>query len=309
MMDQQCIDSIIRVITRSNMSDLDLVPVEIRPVRYEIGKDGKETTRYNIELSDCFGMKAQLSEAWVASNLLLFTTFDGVLENLYLLTEGASFKNHYNGLPESTDFEVMTKNCYRVLKIIRNAIQHNLSSVHYHQGNIQLNYHHKNAPFSLQITHNGIRWLYTYIINFITNHIYGTNRLYNTRGYYEGLMRDIYSRFASEISGLSDDLGTKLLPVSNGLRLRATVRHPIENPKLIAENNDSVTFYHLESNSTDDENDPHYQYSTDYIFGDYILPQEIGNRIRCQSDDLQDRLTKGTITFRKKDLTDLWKVK
>ena len=42
MMEQQCIDSIINVISKSNMADLDFLNTEIRPITCEIDEDGKE---------------------------------------------------------------------------------------------------------------------------------------------------------------------------------------------------------------------------------------------------------------------------
>ena len=96
MMDQQCIDSIINVISKSNMADLDFINTDIIPITCEIDEDGKEKHTIHMSFYECMYSKAELSEAWVAGNLLLFTVFDGYLENIYHLTEGASFKEHYN---------------------------------------------------------------------------------------------------------------------------------------------------------------------------------------------------------------------
>lgn len=46
MMDQQCIDSIINVISKSNMADLDFLNTEIRPITCEIDEDGKENIQF-----------------------------------------------------------------------------------------------------------------------------------------------------------------------------------------------------------------------------------------------------------------------
>lgn len=71
MMDQQCIDSIINVISKSNMADLDFLNTEIRPITCEIDEDGKEKHTVHMSLYDYMYSKVELSEAWVAGNLLL----------------------------------------------------------------------------------------------------------------------------------------------------------------------------------------------------------------------------------------------
>lgn len=107
MMDQQCINSIIKVISESNMSDLDFLNIEIRPIICEIDEDGNEVHTSHMSFYDSMYRKSSLSEAWVAGNLLLFTVFDGYLENRYHLMEGASFRDHYNNLPENIPMELM----------------------------------------------------------------------------------------------------------------------------------------------------------------------------------------------------------
>ena len=164
MMDQQCIDSIINVISKSNMADLDFLNTEIRPITCEIDEDGKEKHTVHMSLYDYMYSKVELSEAWVAGNLLLFTVFDGYLENKYHLTEGASFREHYDNLPDNTSIEIIEKSCYRIFKIIRNGIQHNLSHVNYNDGSYNISYCHRNTSYALQISKNGVRYLYTLIM-------------------------------------------------------------------------------------------------------------------------------------------------
>ena len=107
----------------------------------------------------------------------------------------------------------------------------------------------------------------------------------------------------------SDEMGNSLLPVKRDFSLRATVRYPVLNPIIINKSVENIIFKHVENNFTDDESDTNYIYSTDYVFEGYLLPQEIGTRIRYKSDNLQERLSKGTITFKKSDLDEKWKIK
>lgn len=311
MMDQNCINTILNVVLKSNMAESQIHKVFTKPVEYVIGKDGKTEVTTTICVSDNLGKRSNpLTEAWVAGNILLFTVFDGAIENNYSLKEGDSFKKHYDGLPESNDFDIMTKNCYRVFKIIRNGIQHNLSNVKHSDadGSYFINYTHKGTLFSLQITGQGMEWLYTYVMNYVAGNIEGISKKYYTKGHYAGIMRSIYTKIIAEISNLSDEIGTTLLSVTPGLLLRNAGRCTVINPVLVKDASDTITFFHYEGNGTDDESNPNYQISSDYKYGDYLLPQELGNILRYKSECLQERLEKSNIIFNKSDITEEWKL-
>lgn len=106
---------------------------------------------------------------------------------------------------------------------------------------------------------------------------------------------------------MSDEIGTNLLLVSVGLVLRNAGRCPVENPSMVANNDEEVTFFHYEGNGIADEAYPNCQRSTDYKYRSYWLLQELGVIKRYESDNLQERLEKSTITFKKSVVTDDWK--
>ena len=248
--------------------------------------------------------KVELSEAWVAGNLLLFTVFDGYLENKYHLTEGASFREHYDNLPDNTSIEIIEKSCYRIFKIIRNGIQHNLSNVNYNDGSYNISYCHRNTSYALQISKNGVRYLYTLIMNIIKGQIGGMYGKYRTSGHYDGIMYTLYTDMLKEITPISDDIGTSPSAIPNGLKLRAFVRYPVENPTILAEDATFITFHHIENNGTDDISCNQYNYSTDYIYKDYLLPQEIGIITKGKGDSVQERMKSATIRFEKSCIED-----
>lgn len=307
-MDQECINSIMKFMLQTNMSDLDFHSTQIRPIRCEIDQDGNEMHICSMSVIDATFRKTSLSEAWVAGNLLLFTVFDGYLESKYLLTEGASFRAHYKELPEKSLIEKISKNCYRIMKIIRNAIQHNMSSVTRVSGGYSISYCKKNTWNELQISKEGVRNLYTLIMNLIQGKIMGMNREFLTSGHYEGILYSLYMDMVSEISKLSDDIGTELIDISDALKLRSVVRYPVENPRIIADNDTTITFSHIENNGTDDENSSQYCYSTDYTYNGYLLPQEIGVITRGRGETFQERMKTATISFNKSNLVDAWKM-
>ena len=291
------------------MSDIDFHQIEIRPIICKTDEEGNII--YNVQMTFCdsiFG-KSSLSEAWVAGNLLLFTVFDGYLENKYNLMEGASFRNHYDALPENSTIELISKNCYRIIKIIRNSIQHNMSNVTYVSGNYTISYSYRNTLYELVISKNGVKNLYTLIMNIIQGKVMGMNRKYMTHGHYDGIMYTLYVDMLKEITMLSDDIGTSLLHVPAVQKLRTTVRYPVENPTVVKEDDTSITFLHIENNGTDNENSSQYYYSTDYRYENFLFPQEIGVITKGTGETFQERMKNAKICFDKSYMEDKWKMK
>lgn len=299
-MNKDCISAIIKFIKQSDMTDLSIKSVVIRPIRYNTEKDEDGGYAVSMHTSDTiFFNKPSLSEAWVAGNLLLFTVFDGYLENKCKLVEGASFREHYNNLPENTNLEIISKNCYRVIKIIRNAIQHNLSSVIFEQGNYEISYKYKNTQYELFLSSTGVENLYTLIMNIIQGRISGINSKYYTNGHYEGIICTQYDELIKGIKRIADDITGNLINVSCLNKLRAIVRYPVENPIIIAEDENNIIFKHIENNAIHDKNIRQY-YSTNYIYKEFLMPQEIGV-ITGDEDNL-------LITFKKNQLEEKWKM-
>lgn len=308
MMDQKCINSIVKCIMQSDMSDLDFREVTIRPVRYEINEEGTEVPTVFCAFNDTFFGISAMSDAWVAGNLLLFTVFDGYLENKYQLIEGASYRKHYEGLPENTSIEKIVKNCYSIMKVIRNGIQHNMSNVNYNSSNYDINYCHRNVSYILKISKNGIKCLYSIIMNTIQEKIKGISTKYMTTGHYEGIIYSLYMEMINELTQFSDDIDRNLLIIPNELMLRATVRYPIENPRVVTEDETTITFSHMENNMVTDENNYQYYYSQDYTYKDYLLPQEIGTITWGRGESFSEQTKGAKICFDKKFLEDKWKI-
>ena len=307
MMDPKYIEAILQVILESNMSDLNLHFLQLRPITLEKDEQGKEIQEGSICVSDSFAArKSMLSSAWVAANLLLFTVFDGYLENKYSLAEGASFRVHYDNLPYVDDMELVQKNCYRILKLIRNAIQHNLSNVNYDNGNYDINYTYRGTDFKLNISKNGMTYLYSIVVYLMKDSVLGIYKGFRTKGHFKGVIQTLYHMMEKEISVLEDDINGGLLSVADGLKLRALVRYPVRNPHIIDDSEDKVVFKYIDV--TFDTTSAQYRYSTDYVYNGYLLPQEIGDVTIGNESTNEERRRNSTITFRKSYLSDEWKV-
>ena len=305
IMDKKYIDSLVKCILRSDASDYNIKYIAQDLI--EIDDEGKPTTTKEIYVSTV-NHKTPISESWVAINLIIFALYDGYLEDKYNLNEGDSFRAHYEGLPTNDMLEIIYKYCYRIIKLIRNAVQHNLSNIVIQQNIYKIKYQYGQTIFGMEITFEGLNYLYTLILNIVQNRIMGLPNFYLNQGFKEGIFYTQYIKMTKEISNFSDDISTNLIPVHASLQLRDIYRSFVRNPIILEENSDEIIFKHHEKNMTVDENNVSYQYSTDYVYKEYLLPQELGELIKPEETDIQKIYSNIKIKFNKKDLLDKWKI-
>lgn len=257
---------------------------EYRPIRYDNSETMERTVSLGIYSS--FRESKQV-ECPLAAYLFMFTAYDGYLENKRGLTEGESFKRHYEALPSGTDMERIQKYCYRVMKIIRNTIQHNMSAIEIANNELNISYMRMNTDFSLRITTKGLSCLNTIIYDCIVGNPY------KTQGHYEEITKSLYKTLCKEIITISDDIGdSNWIQNISGIDYKNTVRYIVSNGVI----NDSSDYILMHYNEEDE------QYRNDYIYicGEkaYMLPEEIG---------IIDKENK-KITFKKECLKVTWEV-
>ena len=316
-MEKKYTDALLSVIKTSNISDMNPREVSIRPVSYDADNSPVST----LEVSDyiSFNGTGAISNAWVAGNILIFTALDGYLERKHRLAEGALFRNHYQNLPETTDLERIQKNTYRIMKVVRNAIQHNMSSISLDAGGYSIFYNHNGTDFKLQISKDGMDFLYTVMLSLIQEAIPGMGKRYSTEGHYQGMLQYYYNEAVNKMLLLQDDIQpTGLIPLSgSNPDLKSVVRYRIKNPVQREEDDKTVTFKC--------HNDGSEKYSSDYVYGDYLLPEELGRFGEGDLDEAdkkflenfqyseeakknQERIMRRTITFDKSLLNEKWKI-
>ena len=287
-MDQQYIKSVVDIV---EASDLRLHSVDIRPLRYR--DDTSLESTVSIMCSDIIGERSRLVDSDLVANLLIFTAFDGFVENKYSLPEGESFKQHYEALPESTDMEKIQKNCYRILKLMRNAMHNNLSGVTIGLQEYIFSYSNRNPVFQLDISRTAVEYLYSIILDLINGQEYGII----TMGRYEATFKEYYKRMLSGIVVLEDEFGTGVSnQISGRLQgFRVGVRYPLENPRLYKETEDELIFLFYETGSQ--------QYAVDYMYylkgNCYVLPEELVK--------ILDEEAVKCIGFQKSLLVERWK--
>lgn len=261
-MDKKYISEMLSIIKNS---DSNLCEIEVRDVRYNDETSNKSTLY--IDALEIIGFRAVLSKSWIIENQLIFSLYDGYLEAEYSLDEGSSFKSRYEKLPITTNMDIVRKNCYRIMKIFRNAITHNLSHITADESGYKIGYANiKNQTICLEISKSAVQILYTLIIAFVEGKIE-----IRTEGHYEGVLLSYYKLMLSGISALEDDLTEPLIPLNDTFtELNISVRYRILNPRIMYENEVlKVKRYNPGSE----------MYGCDYVIKQggkvYLIPEEI----------------------------------
>ena len=203
-MDKKYISEMLSII---KSSDSNLREVEVRDVRYD--DDTSQKSTLYIEVIERIGFGVSLSKSWIIENQLIFSLYDGYLEEEYFLDEGSSFKSRYEKLPMISNLDVVRKNCYRIMKIFRNAITHNLSHIAVSEQEYKIGYVNvRKQTIRLDISKAAVQLLYTIIVAFVKGSIE-----IRTKGHYEGILLSYYKQMLYGITALEDDLSEPMIPL------------------------------------------------------------------------------------------------
>lgn len=208
-----------------NKTEIGVIEPELIYSKYK--DDGTRQVRIDLG-SVCFGRTVQISNNWIVENMLVFSLYDGYLEEKYALPEGQAFRQRYLSLPESTDEERLEKNCYRLIKLMRNAILHNLSKIVVSDKGYKINYsNQKNQTIYLEISQEAVRFLYTILLTLVQN-----KKLIKTKGHWENLLYSYYHEMEKGIVSLQDDImSAGLLPFQDQhIYLNVVSRYQVQNP-------------------------------------------------------------------------------
>lgn len=202
-------------------SDLELFPINYRPYEYIRDSEGKLTLSGDMQLSEYINTP-HISNNLILQIIVIFSTLDAKIDMEHTDLQGLTFRNKYMNLPNSSDDEIILKECYRIFKLIRNAATHSMSSISTLNNDIIADYHFNDTHFYLKITKKGMSWLFTYIIE-----LFNSKTTY-TSNHSIAFRRELYELLKNEISAFSDDFGNELTPISNDLKLRRVVRYRIK---------------------------------------------------------------------------------
>lgn len=246
-------------------SKLNLVFPETRYFKFEENK-----IPIFMDLTDeLFICKSNLSENEIISNILVFSLLDSYIDAKYPNIIGLSFKKKYDKIQSKDDREVILKEIFRVMKLIRNSIVHNLGEIKENTKESIYKYNFNNTEFYLCIDKEALRIIYSIIFILIE---------YPNDEYSIGILRKYYDElkeFIDKNSNLKDDITInhkELLTISKGIRLQRIVRYTINDAQYIERNTYIYIEEHKEVKQGMDK------YGIDYIINykklKYRIPEE-----------------------------------
>lgn len=327
-MDKQYQDSIIKVLFKSDMANKMFIEANVKPTYYEEPtlSNGEPNPKYDstnpylyrelIDVHDVFySQESPLAESWIANSMLIFTLLDGWLEDYFNMTEGDSFLHKLKELKKiqnssPTVISSIVVNVYRIMKIIRNGIQHNLSGVEFDKDGYHIAYVNSyNTECYLEFKPIITRYLYTLCISIIQGYVFGIQKKYRTSGHYEGMLLYYYETVRQGIGIIEDELkdnaGHPLkLDILPGLSIDASARTVIVNP--IKRGEDEQYYYYAWYDSV--TNCKKADYLVDINCVRYLLPEELGITDVDSEEKDQTKRNGFSIFFRKDIITDKWRV-
>ena len=270
-MDNNFYENIISLLIRS---DIKFRTTEIRQVKYQ----QEETTVYMSYSENISLGPTPLSQTPVISCLIVFALFDAYLENKYSMNLGMSFRQKYIGLPSVTNQNIIEKECYRLMKTIRNGFVHNINSIISGNDTFHFNYGSpQRTLFNLDISSDKLNLLYSIILLLVK----GKYEI-ETVGHFINVICTHYSELKDYVDrngnftddgdmGIGSANSFTLMPISSHLYFNTAVRYPVLNSTYeIIEDRIYISsiFY------------PGFEgYSADYCITnnekEYVIPQEI----------------------------------
>ncbi|MFT9820715.1 hypothetical protein [Lysinibacillus sp. NPDC056185] len=265
-------------------SDLKIYPIVYREYEVQINEEEVVFSGGGSILKDYFS-KPHISDNLILQIIDIFSTLDAKIDIDFPNLQGKSFRYKYIHLPNSSDEEIILKECYRLFKLLRNAATHSMNSITISNDDIVAEYDFNHTNFHLKITSLGISYLFTYVLE-----PFNSNSLY-TQNFFRAFNRELYDLLKQEVSTFSDDFGTELNSISSNLKLRRGVRNYIVNPSYEISNETSklkITTPYIKHAIYEKD------YGVDYFIkipesNKYLIPDEVLNdQYEIKLTNLQD---------------------
>lgn len=155
--------------------------------------------------------------------MMLFALLDFYVDATYPDMEGKGYREKYKNLPAQGDFNLILRQLFRVAKVIRNALVHNLSSFAIADGHVNVDYKRGKEHFSLKMSMEAFTDFHTAIVMYIKGDMGKGN-------YFLGIMRAIYANILAGITHFNDEFGSTLEQLSAGIRMKPCVRQVVLHP-------------------------------------------------------------------------------
>lgn len=242
-------------------SDISERPLEIIPVELENGKLIEHIESYRSFDETHLRNNSELSL------IILFSLVDAFIDLEHPNFEGEKFMAKIRALPCTTKTEKCFKECYRIIRVLRNGCIHGQSGFTFHNKKIL----YSNRNDRIDIREIGIDYLFTFFIQIIGN-TYGNEF---TNKHKEIFNVALYNQIKDSITCFSDSLPPVPVPLeiikncSPFNSLKWTTRYYCKNSDFEKVENNSLK---INSISTTD-------YPTDYLLNyessKLLIPSEI----------------------------------
>ena len=302
-MDRKFYDTVIGL-----LDDLNIHFRETEVLKVSL-ETGKPVVKMFLTDSFCF-KERDLSEAPVVPCLIIFAMFDCYAEDKFSLPVGENFKSRYerilnNASNSNERLSLITGECYRLIRLIRNCFVHNMSGI----GNDGSTFHFQHRNNNLKISVEMLHLLY-YIIVLLVKGSY----VVSTRGHFESAVIKYYGklqRYIAAYGNFSDDLCSLhggLSAVTEEFNFKVGSRYCVENAAYL------IIFNPCEGSEMDrmqitenyraidsivggiDYSENGTDYLVNYSGNSYVIPLEVldeNNSIRLSELEKWKKILKG----------------
>lgn len=160
-----------------------------------------------------------------------FLLIDTYLDTIYSQLEGKSFKERYENIENINDIDIILKEIYRILKLIRlklirNATIHSRSAISVTNDIYIIDYDFRNTRFYLRISKKSFENLISLVLFIIKM----KNSEVIINEYLVAILRTYYKELYNEII-INDEFSNQLLNISSSICLKNLRRYRVLNPR------------------------------------------------------------------------------
>ena len=135
--------------------------------------------------------------------IIIFSVLDSIIDMRHSGLANASFSQRYKALPKDKELQIIFNECYRALKLIRNAKVHDTNAVQKNTNNYEIKMSWKRKFFEFSCSFESLRHLLNLCLLFIEN-------IGVEDAYFVLIMKHYYHNFLSGVICFQDEIGNSL---------------------------------------------------------------------------------------------------
>ena len=166
--------------------------------------DGK--VKQNPIVIDCIPRPAPLVPSELIE-IIIFSVMDSIIDMRYSGLANESFSQRYKALPKDKELQIIFKECYRAIKLIRNAKVHDRTSVQNNPNNYEVKMSWRGKSFEISCSFESLRHLLNLCLLFIEN-------IDVEDAYFVLIMRHYYHCFLNGVICFQDEISNSLTKIS-----------------------------------------------------------------------------------------------